>query len=583
MKKGFMYKIKRFLPYYQPYWAVFGIDMFCALIVTGVELLFPMQVRQILNEGLDTTVGVNIDVILRIAVVMVFLRIVDVLCNYYIATIGHVMGAKMETDMRNKLFAYLQKLSFSYYDNTKVGQLMSRITNDLFEITEFAHHCPEEFFIAGLKIIGSFIILSTISLPVTLIIFAFLPFLLVFSFYYNRKMSGAFKRQREQIGDINAQVEDCLSGIRVVKSFSNENLEEKKFFSTNSKFLEIKKLSYHYMGMFHSGTKLFDGIMYISVVVIGSIFIVNGVLNAADLVAYLLYVGTLLGSISRIVQFTEQFQRGMTGFSRYLEIIDTPIDIQDSPNAVELSEVSGEINFQKVSFKYAEELKEVLSEIDLLVQPGNNIAIVGPSGGGKSTLCSLIPRFYEVTDGNILIDGINIKDIRQSSLRANIGVVQQDVYLFNGTILENIEYGKPGATKEEIVDAAVKAGADEFIQGLINGYDTYVGERGVKLSGGQKQRISIARVFLKNPAILILDEATSSLDNESEKIVQHSLENLAKGRTTFTIAHRLSTIRNAETILVLTEKGIEEQGNHVQLMNLGGIYTKLYSLFSDSV
>ncbi|MDF2686319.1 MAG: transporter ATP-binding protein [Clostridia bacterium] len=579
-KTKILQSLKRFIPYYKPYINIFTLDMLCAAVVTLVELVFPLFVRLIMNDGLNVEIGVDMDIVLKAGLTILFLRLVDVGCNYYIASAGHVMGAKMETDMREKLYNHLQKLSFSYYDNTKIGQLMSRITNDLFEITEFAHHCPEEFFIAGFKIIGSFIILSTISLQVTLIIFAFLPFMLIFSFIYNKKMQGAFKRQREQIGEINANVEDSLAGIRVVKSFANEALEDKKFQKTSGKFLNIKKESYHYMGVFHSGIRFFDGIMYLSVVVVGSLFIKKGIITMADLVTYLLYIGTLLNSISRIVQFTEQLQRGLTGFQRYLEIIDTPIEIVDKPDAITLETVKGEVCFNNVTFRYSENLKDVLSNINLSVKKGENVAIVGPSGSGKTTLCSLIPRFYEVTSGNITIDGIDIKDIEQASLRSNIGVVQQDVYLFAGTIRENIAYGKPDATFDDIIEAAKQAGAHEFIIDMDKGYDTYVGERGVKLSGGQKQRISIARVFLKNPPILILDEATSSLDNESEKIVQRSLEKLSVGRTTFIIAHRLTTIRNASVILVLTENGIEESGSHSELIKKNGIYSGLYELYN---
>ena len=575
--------LRRFLPYYKPYKGLFIKDMLCATIVTAVELIFPLLVRRIMNEGLSGAAGISLNVIWQTGVLILILRLIDVFCNYYIACQGHIMGAKIETDMRSALFSHLQKLSYSYYDNTKIGHIMSRITNDLFEITEFSHHCPEEFYIAGVKIIGSFIILCTISVPVTLIIFAVIPFMLWFSIVYNKKMRSAFKWQREQIGEINANVEDCLSGIRVVKSFANEELEEEKFAKTGDKFLDIKKISYKYMGIFHSGLRFFDAVMYLTVVVVGALFIINNVINAADLVAYLLFITTLLNSISRIVQFMEQFQRGMTGFTRYLEIMDTPVDIKDSPDAVEMQNVKGEVEFDNVSFQYSENTKTVLSKINLKVKAGENVAVVGPSGSGKTTLCSLIPRFYEVTDGVVRIDGNDIRNFTQYSLRNNIGVVQQDVYLFSGTIKENIAYGKPGASDSEITEAAKQAGAHEFILGLENGYETYVGERGIKLSGGQKQRISIARVFLKNPKILILDEATSALDNESEKIVQKSLEALSAGRTTFTIAHRLSTIRNAETILVLTENGIEESGSHEELIAKKGVYSKLYELYSGGL
>ena len=504
---------------------------------------------------------------------------IDTAANYYMADVGHIMGAKIETDMRKDLFAHLQKLSYSYYDETKIGQLMARITSDLFDVTEFAHHCPEEFFIAFLKILVSFLILCNSSVLLTVIIFAILPLMLLAAMYFNKRMRRAFKKSRNQIGEINAQVEDSLLGVRVVKSFANEPIETEKFRSGNEKFLNIKREMYKYMAGFQSSTRLFDGIMYIAVVVAGSLFMIYGKITPGDLVAYLLYVTTLLTSIRRVVEFTEQFQRGMTGIERFIEVMDAPVEIRDEPDAEELKDVKGDIQFDHVSFRYSGVDEDVLTNINLHVAPGQNIALVGPSGGGKTTLCNLIPRFYEVTSGRILIDGQDIKKITLQSLRNQIGIVQQEVYLFSGTIYENIGYGKPGATQEEIIRAAKLAGAHEFIADLPDGYNTYVGERGVKLSGGQKQRVSIARVFLKNPPVLILDEATSALDNESEKLVQRSLEELAKGRTTFTIAHRLTTIRNADLILVLTEDGIVEKGTHQQLMALGGVYHSLYSMY----
>jgi ATP-binding cassette subfamily B protein len=580
-KKSFIISgLARFIPYYKPYLGTFVCDMLCSLGVTASDLAFPMLVRHLMNNGLSEVSGVNLDVIWKTALLILLLKVADVLCNYYVNSYGHVMGARMETDMRTKLFAHLEKLSFSYYDNVKIGQLMSRITNDLFDITEFAHHCPEEFLIAGIKIVGSFIILSTISFKVTLVIFACLPFMFAFSLIYSKKMRSAFKEQRTQIGEINAEVEDSLAGIRVVKSFANEDLEKEKFDRSNKKFLSIKRKTYRYMGVFHSGIRFFNSFMYLTVVVAGALFIVAGEITLVDLTAYILYVTTLLNSISTLVSFTEQLQRGLTGFHRYLEILDTPADIADSPNATDIENVQGNISFENVDFKYGENLSEVLSHISMTVNKGEKIAIVGPSGGGKTTICSLIPRFYDVTGGRITLDGKDIRDITLKSLRSSIGVVQQDVYLFAGTIRENIEYGKPGASFEEIVEAAKSAGAHDFICSLDNGYDTYVGERGVRLSGGQKQRISIARVFLKNPPVLVLDEATSALDNESEKIVQRSLDTLAEGRTTFIIAHRLTTVRNATKILVLTENGIKEAGTHDELISKNGIYSKLYELYS---
>ena len=448
-------------------------------------------------------------------------------------------------------------------------------------MTEFAHHCPEEYFIAALKIVVSFIILANTNLWLTLIIFALIPLMVLCATYFNQRMRRAFKKSRNQIGELNAQVEDSLLGIRVVKSFANEQIEREKFREGNEEFLDIKREQYHYMAGFGSVTRIFDGIMYAAVMIAGGLFMIYGQINAADLMAYLLYVTTLLTTIRRIVEFTEQFQRGMTGIERFLEVVDAPVDIHDAPGAKELRDVAGDIAFEHVAFHYSDDDHCVLSDINLHVRPGDSVALVGPSGGGKTTLCSLIPRFYDVTEGRILVDGQDIRGLTLESLRKNIGVVQQEVYLFAGSVFENISYGRPGASREEVVEAAKLAGAHDFIMEFPDGYDTYVGERGVRLSGGQKQRISIARVFLKNPPILILDEATSALDNESERIVQQSLETLAKGRTTFTIAHRLTTIRGAQLILVLTEEGIAEQGTHAELMAKGGLYHRLYSMYTE--
>ena len=572
---------RRFQPYFKPYWKTLVLDLFCAGLTTRCELVLPMIMRYITNQGLYHLAELSVQTILGVVAIYLALRIVDCVATYYMAGVGHIMGAKIETDMRRDAYQHLHQLSNTYYNNTKVGQIMGRITNDLFDVTEFAHHCPEEFFIAGLKIIVSFCILSSFNLWLTLIIFSILPIMLICSDYFNKKMRREFKRSRVQIGELNAQVEDSLLGVRVVKSFANEKIEEEKFESGNTGFLSIKKKMYLYMAGFHSTTRIFDGIMYITVVVAGSLFMINGKITPADLMAYLLYVTTLLTSIRRIVEFAEQFQRGMTGIERFIEIMDAPVEIKDAPDAVDLKEVQGDIQFEDVSFQYASENTEVLSNISLHVRPGENIALVGPSGGGKTTLCSLIPRFYDVTGGRILIDGKDIKTLTLHSLRSQIGVVQQEVYLFSGTVYENIVYGRPDADSEAVITAAKQAGAHEFIMQLVNGYDTYVGERGVRLSGGQKQRISIARVFLKNPPVLILDEATSALDNESERLVQESLEKLAKGRTTFTIAHRLTTIRNAAKILVLTEDGIAEQGTHQELMEKHGIYYGLYNMYTE--
>lgn len=576
-KKGLL---KSFLPYYKKYTFILVCDLLCAALTTVCELVLPMIVRKITETATSDILALTTSLILRVAALYIFLRIVDTLANFYMATVGHIMGAKIESDMRHDFFSHLQKLSFSYYDDAKVGSLMSRITNDLFDITEFAHHGPEEIFIATIKIIGSFIILCTVNVPLTIIVFAVIPPMVIALSFFRNKMKLGFRESRKQIAELNSQVEDSLLGIRVVKSFAKEDYEQKKFDKGNIKFLDVKSAVYKIMGAFQSSTRLFDGVMYIIVVVAGAFFLKGGKITAADYVAYLMFVSTLMTSVRRIVEFTEQFQRGMTGIERFTEIMETEPSIMDKKNAKELKNVKGEVVFNNVTFAYSESEKDVISHLNLTVKKGESIALVGPSGGGKTTLCSLIPRFYEITDGEILIDKVNIKDVTLNSLRENIGTVAQDVYLFSGSIRENIAYGKEDATDEEIINAARLAGADEFINNLPDGYDSYVGERGIKLSGGQKQRISIARVFLKNPPILILDEATSALDNESERLVQQSLERLAKGRTTFTIAHRLTTIKNADRILVLTENGIEESGTHKELLQKGGIYSELYKLYS---
>ena len=579
-KTGSIPLIKRFLPYYKKYKWIMIFDLFCAALTTLCELVLPLIVREITGRATATPMSLTVSLILKLGAVYLVLRIIDTVANYYMASVGHIMGTRIETDMRRDFFGHLQKLSFSYYDNAKVGTLMSRITSDLFDVTEFAHHCPEEFFIAGIKIVCAFVILCTMSVPLTLIVFAIIPLMLFVLSKFNRRMRDGFRESRVQIGELNSSVEDSLLGIRVVKSFANEAVEEEKFDEGNQKFLSIKKKVYHAMAGFHSSTRFFDGLMYIVVAVIGALFMVWNKIYPEDYVAYLLFISTLLTSIRRIVEFSEQFQRGMTGIERFYEIMDIVPDITDRKDAVAAKDVKGTVEFRNVSFHYETENKNVLTNLNLSVRAGESIALVGPSGGGKTTLCSLIPRFYEVSDGEILLDGINIKDITLPSLRENIGVVAQDVYLFSGSIRENIAYGNRNATEAEIIEAAKLAGAHEFIQSLPNGYDTYVGERGVKLSGGQKQRVSIARVFLKNPPVLIMDEATSALDNESEKLVQESLEKLARGRTTFTIAHRLTTVRNADRILVLTEDGIAESGTHEELVARGGIYAELYQLYA---
>lgn len=579
MKMGYL--IKRFVPYFKNYKGILALDLLCASLTTVCELVFPMLVRYITNTGINDIAALTVGLIIKIGIFYLVLRIIDAAANFYMADTGHIMGARIETDMRRDLFAHLQRLSYSYYSDHKVGQIMARITSDLFDITEFAHHCPEEFFICGLKIAVSFIILCGVNVPLTLIIFATIPVIFCFVKFFNTRMRRAFKAQRNQIGEINSQVEDSLLGIRVVKSFANEEIEKDKFEDGNKKFLDTKKVGYFYMAGFQTSNRFFEGIMYLAVVVAGSIFMIRGTINPADFTAYLLYVSALLASLRTIIQFTEQFQRGMTGIERFLEVMDAPVDIKDKPDAKDLENAEGNIKFENVSFHYHDDNTNVLTDINLDIKKGDSVALVGPSGGGKTTLCNLIPRFYDVTAGAVYIDGVDIRDVTLNSLRNSIGVVQQDVYLFSGTVYDNISYGLPGASKEAVIKAAKRAGAHEFISALPQGYDTYVGERGVKLSGGQKQRISIARVFLKNPPVLILDEATSALDNESEKVVQDSLEELAKGRTVFTIAHRLTTIRNANLILVLTENGIEEQGTHKELIDKRGIYYDLYSMYAN--
>ena len=578
--------LKKFLPYYRPHLPVMISDLFCAGLTTVCELMLPLIVRKITGAATEDIASLTLELILTCGIGYLILRVIDTAANYYMTTVGHIMGTKIETDMRHDLFAHLQKLSFSYYDNAKIGTLMSRITTDLFDVTEFAHHCPEEFFIAGIKIVCSFIILCTMSVPLTLIIFSVIPIMIAVLIYFRFRMKKNFSESRKHIGELNSQVEDSLLGIRVVKSFAREELEQDKFDKGNEKFLKLKTERYKIMGGFTSSTRLFDGIMYIVVVTVGALFMLlpksnPASITAADYVAYLMFVTTLLTSIRRIVEFAEQFQQGMSGIERFQEIMDTDPEIVDAPNAVKLGNVVGNVEFKDVSFHYDSGDRNVLTALDLKVKAGESIALVGPSGGGKTTLCSLIPRFYDVSSGSILIDGVDIRSVTISSLRDNVGVVAQDVYLFSGSVRENIAYGKIGASGEEIIEAAKLAGAHDFISSLPEGYNTYVGERGVKLSGGQKQRISIARLFLKNPPILILDEATSALDNESEKLVQESLEKLAHGRTTFTIAHRLTTIKNADRILVLTENGIEESGTHAELIAKGGMYSELYRLYSS--
>ncbi|MCQ4830991.1 ABC transporter ATP-binding protein [Hungatella sp. SL.1.14] len=575
MKTGAL--LKRFVPYYKKYVRIMVFDLLCASLTTVCELVLPLILRYITNQGLKDLASLTVQTIVGIGVLYFALRIVDGLASFYMAYTGHVMGAAIETDMRQDAFEHLQKLSDNYFNNTKVGQIMSRITSDLFDVTEFAHHCPEEFFIAFLKTAVSFVILAGINLPLTVIIFVFIPVMAVSCSYFNIQVKRAFKKQRNHIGELNARIEDSLLGNKVVRAFANEGVEIEKFNRDNQEFLNIKRQTYKYMAAFQNTIRMFDGLMYVVVIVAGGIFMIKGLIDPGDLVAYTMYVTTLLATIRRIIEFAEQFQRGMTGIERFTELMDASVDIFDEEGAVPLRDVHGSITFEHVSFEYPDDHNPVLSGIDLKIRPGEKVALVGPSGGGKTTLCNLIPRFYDPTEGRILLDGQDIRNVTLQSLRGSVGVVQQDVYLFSGTVYENIEYGHPGATREEVLEAAKMAGAHEFIMGLKDGYDTYVGEHGVKLSGGQKQRISIARVFLKNPPVLILDEATSSLDNESEHLVSQSLERLASGRTTLTIAHRLTTIRNADRILVLSGSNIIEEGNHEELIEKQGIYYQLYT------
>lgn len=569
--------LRRFLPYLMKYKGILCFDLFCAALTTLCDIALPKIMGVLTNAASGQGAALTVQAVLQLAALYLVLRLIDGAASYFMSGIGHIMGVHIETDMRRDAFDHLLRLDHTYYNNTKVGQIMGRITNDLFDVTEFAHHCPEEFFIAFIKITASFVILCQASIPLTLVVFACVPLMGVVSVYLNLKLRARFREQRFQIGELNATIEDSLLGQRVVKAFAAEDQEREKFAAGNRAFERIKTLTYHAMAAFNTSTRLFDGLMYLVVILAGGLALVYGAINAGDLVAYVLYVSTLIATIRRIVEFAEQFQRGMTGIERFVEIMDTPVAISDAPDARPLVVREGGIQFRDVSFEYPDDHNQVLRHVNLTIRPGESLALVGPSGGGKTTLCNLIPRFYDVTGGEILIDGQNVRNVTLHSLRDAIGVVQQDVYLFSGTVAENIAYGKPGASRQEIEEAARLAGADGFVRALKDGYDTYVGERGVKLSGGQKQRIAIARVFLKNPPILLLDEATSALDNESEILVGQSLDKLAKGRTTLTIAHRLTTIQNADRILVLGKDGIEEEGSHQELLARKGIYYRLWN------
>lgn len=570
--------LKKLVSYYKPYKKVFLADMFFAIMASFIALLIPLVVRYVTAKVIYMPAEQVIKTMIIIAIVVGILILFQCYCNYYIANYGHVMGAKIEYDMRAEIFGHFQKLSFSFYDDEKVGQLMSRITSDLFDITELLHHGPENVTISVIKIIGALAILLSINVRLALIAFLLVPFMLVYAYFFNKKMKQAFRVNRIKIAEINAQIEDNLSGIRVVKSFANEDLENKKFKVGNDAFLEAKKNNYKYMGGYNSGLTAFTTMINLLVIVSGGLMITKDMISVTDLVTFLLYINIFTDPIKTLIDFTEQFQNGYSGYERFLQILSIEPEIKDSENAVSISNVKGDIKLEDVSFKYNDSSHRVLKHINLEVKAGSYVALVGSSGAGKTTLCNLIPRFYEATSGKITIDGKDIKDIKLKDLRDNIGIVQQDVYLFVGTVYDNIRYGRPDATREEVIAAAKEANAYDFIMSLPNGFETDIGQRGIKLSGGQKQRISIARVFLKNPPILIFDEATSALDNESEKIVQESMEKLAKNRTTMVIAHRLSTIRNAEKILVLTDRGIEEQGTHKELMDKHGIYYDLYNV-----
>lgn len=569
--------LKRFIAYYKPYKFLFYFDMFCAIIVSAIDLAFP----QILNYLAKNLFTQDKETILHsigfIGLALLAMYVLKYFCQYFIISWGHIMGAKMETDMRRDLFNHFQKLSFTYYDKNNTGEMMSKLVGDLFDISELAHHGPENVFISTLKIIGSFALLMLINVKMTLILLGVTLIMVLFTIYKNVKMAPSFADSRVKIAAVNSGLQDSLAGIRVVKSFANENLEQKKFRKSNHQFLDSKVKIYHLMGGFHAWNSFFEGLLYVVIIVSGGLFIADGSLGISDLAIYVLYINLFINPINVLINYTESFQKGYAGFKRFIEVLDTEPNIVDKDDAIPITDVKGEIRYKNVSFRYNDDAK-VLDNVSLTIGAGQTIALVGPSGGGKTTLCSLLPRFYDVASGSITIDGKDIRDVTLESLRNAIGIVQQDVYMFDGSIKENIAYGKAGATESEIIEAAQKANIHEFIVSLDEGYDTYVGERGVRLSGGQKQRLSIARVFLKNPPILILDEATSALDNDSERYIQTSLQKLSQNRTTIVIAHRLSTIKNSDEIIVVTDQGIQERGSHKQLIEQSGIYAHYYNM-----